>query len=277
VASTSQDPQANGINGHEQVNQGNVDLQFACTFALPAPIVCDAAAKSAGKACDCFDTDAIYNRPLCQPPTGGPPTTNQYYGKAYPGLRELMVLKGVGGHGIVASTCPKSADLQSDSYGYRPAMDALAGRVAKQIGRSCLNRDAHADDEGRTACRVVTASNAATCSCPAALGLSPAPLEAAGPVLKELESVGYCGPGMSCDALCLCELTQHAGAGLTECQTAEQAPEAPGFCYLNAVRGEVHAGSASLAQDCVGAAPRRIRFTGGAPASGSIALLYCAE
>jgi hypothetical protein len=275
--SSSTDPQANHINGHEQVNVDNIDLQFACTFALPTPIVCDAAAKSAGKACDCFDTDAVYNRPLCQPPTGGLPTTNQYFGKAYPGLRELMVLKGVGGHGIVASTCPKSADLQSDSYGYRPAMDALAGRVAKQIGRSCLNRDAHADAEGRTACSVITASNAATCSCPAALGLSPAPLEAAGPVLKELESVGYCGPGMSCDALCLCELTQHTGADLTACQTADQAPEAPGFCYLNAVKGEVHAGLAALAQDCVGAAPRRMRFTGGAPASGSIALLYCAE
>jgi hypothetical protein len=274
---SSTNPRANGINGHEQSNQGNRDLQYACTFDLPTPIVCDDAANAAGNACDCFLDDAQYNRPLCQPPGGGAPTTNQYFGKAYPGLRELMVLKGVGGHGIVASTCPKSADLQSDSYGYRPAMDALAGRVAKQIGRSCLNRDAHADADGRTPCSVVTASNATTCSCPAALGLSPASLEAAGPVLKELESVGYCGPGMSCDALCLCELTQHTGADLTACQNADQAPEAPGFCYLNAVTGEVHAGKATLAQDCVGAAPRRMRFTGGAPASGSIALLYCAE
>jgi len=277
VVATSQDPQANAINGHEQVNQNNADLQYACTFALPTPIVCDDAANSSGEACDCFLDDARYNRPVCQPPAGGPPTTNQYFGKAYPGLRELMVLKGVGGHGIVASTCPKSADLQSDSYGYRPAMDALAGRVAKQIGRSCLNRDAHADAEGRTACSVITASNAASCSCPAALGLSPAPPEAAGPVLEELASVGYCGPGMSCDALCLCELTQHSGADLTACQTADETPEAPGFCYLNAVKGEVHAGKAALAEDCVGAAPRRMRFTGGAPASGSIALLYCAE
>jgi hypothetical protein len=277
VASSSLDPQANAINGHEQLNQGNRDLQYACTFALPTPIVCDAAAQSADKGCDCFADDASFNRPLCQPPAGGAPTTNQYFGKAYPGLRELMVLKGVGGHGIVASTCAKSADLQSDSYGYRPAMDALAGRVAKQIGRSCLNRDAQADAEGRTPCSVVTASNAATCTCPAAQGLTPASLEAVGPVLKQLESVGYCGPGMSCDALCLCELTQHAGADLTACQTADEAPEVPGFCYLNAVNGEVHAGKATLAQDCVGAAPRRIRFTGGAPASGSIALLYCAE
>jgi len=277
VAASSLDPQANHINGHEQVNQGARDLQLACTFALPNPIVCDRAAFDANKACDCYEEDLTFNRALCQPPGGGAATTNQTYGKAYPGLRELQVLKGIGGHGIVASTCAKTADLTSDSYGYRPAMDALAGRVAKQIGRSCLNQDAHADDDGRIACSVITASSAATCACPAAQGLSPAPDAAVAPVLEQLESVGYCGPGMSCQALCLCELTQLDGANLTECQTADQAPEVPGFCYLNAVKGEVHAGSAALAQDCVGASPRRIRFTGGAPAQSSIALLYCPE
>ena len=45
-----------------------------------------------------------------------------------------------------------------------PAMDALAGRVAKQIGRSCLNRDAEADADGRTACSVITASSTASCT-----------------------------------------------------------------------------------------------------------------
>jgi hypothetical protein len=82
---------------------------------------------------------------------------------------------------------------------------------------------------------------------------------------------------MSCDSLCLCELTQLDDADLTACQTADQAPESPGFCHLNAVQGEVQAGSAALAHDCVGAAARRIRFTGGAPAESSIALLYCPE
>lgn len=278
VSSTSLDPQANHINGHEQMDQGARDLQYACTFALPNPIVCDQAAFDANKGCDCFDEDRNFNRPLCHPPGGGASTINQTYGKAYPGLRELAVLKGIGGHGIVASTCAKTADLTSDSYGYRPAMDALAGRVAKQIGRSCLSQDAHADADGRTACSVITASSsAAACACPAAQGLTKAPAEVVAPVLEELASVGYCGPGMSCDSLCLCELTQLDGAELTACQTADQVPEAPGFCYLNAVKGEVHAGSAALAQECVGASPRRIRFTGGAPAQSSIALLYCPE
>lgn len=277
VTASSTNPRANGINGHEQVNQGARDLQYACTFALPNPIVCDQAAFDADKGCDCFAEDATFNRPLCQPPGGGAAGTTQYFGKAYPGLRELQVLKGIGGHGIVASTCPKSADLQSDSYGYRPAMDALAGRVAKQIGRSCLNRDAQADANGRTACSVITASSSASCSCPAGQGLAKVPAAAVTPVLEELASVGYCGPGMSCEALCLCELTQLDGADLTACQNDDQSPNVPGFCYLNAVTGEAHAGKASLAEDCVGAAPRRIRFTGGAPAQSSIALLYCAE
>lgn len=277
VPSTSLDPQANHINGHETNNVGNVDLQFACTFALPKPIVCDQAARDAGNACDCFNNDLQYNRALCQPVAGGAATTTQSFGKAYPSLRELAVLKGIGGHGIVASTCPKTADTASETYGYRPAMDALAGRVAKQIGRSCLNQDAKADANGRTECKLVTAASSQSCMCPAAQGLAPAPASVKEPVLKELASVGYCGAGMSCDSLCLCELTQLSGADLAACQNSDQPPEAPGFCYLNAVSGEAHVGKATLASDCVGASPRRIRFTGGAPSESSIALLYCPE
>jgi len=275
VASDSTDPQANHLNGHETINLGNKDLQYACTFALPTPITCDQAAFTANKGCDCFMADDVFNRSVCQPPAGGVAGITQYFGKGYPGLRELGVLKGIGGHGIVASSCPKTADLQSDSYGYRPAMDALAGRVAKQIGRSCLNRDARADASGRTACSIITASSPPSCTCSAAQGLSPPPPDAVAPVLEQLAAVGYCGPGMSCDSICLCALSQLDGANLTACQTADVVPDVPGFCYLDAVKGEVHAGSAALAHDCVGAAPRRIRFTGGAPAPSSLSLLYC--
>lgn len=275
VSASSTNPLANHINGHESVNVRADDLQFACTFQLPTPVMCDVAARDAGKGCDCFEGDLSYNRALCQPPGGGAATINQTFGKAYPGLRELAVLRGVGGHGIVASTCPKTADTTSVSYGYRPAMDALAGRVARQIGRSCLSRDAKADADGRTACSVLTASSSSACSCPTEQGLAPAGAAAKADVLAELAAVGYCGPGMSCDSLCVCELQQLAGADLTECQSSDQPPSTPGFCYLNAVEGEQAAGDADLARDCVGGAPRRIRFTGGAPAESSIALLHC--
>jgi hypothetical protein len=277
VASTSQDPQANHINGHEAVAPTMSDLQLACIFPLANPIVCDTIAQNNNQACDCYAGDASFNRALCQPPSGGPAGTTQYFGKAYPSLRELSVLRGIGGHGIVASTCPKTADVASDSYGYRPAMDALAGRVARQIGRSCLRQDAKPDATGRTACGVLTASSSASCACPSEQGLAPAGAEAKAAALEELKSVGYCGPGMSCESLCVCELAQLSGAELTACQTADQPPSSPGFCYLNAVPGETNVGKAELAHDCVGGSPRRIRFTGGAPAESSIALLYCPE
>src|SRR6185503_18666321 len=133
----------------------------------PDPIVCDQTRFDSDEPCDCFNSDLQYNRALCQPPGGGVTGITQYYGKAYPGLRELRVLRGVGGHGIVASACTKSADLASAAYGYRPAMDALAGRVARQIGRSCLTTDAEAGPDGRTPCHLVTASTDAACSCSA--------------------------------------------------------------------------------------------------------------
>jgi hypothetical protein len=180
------------------------------------------------------------------------------------------------GHGIVASACPKSSDLTAEAYGYRPAMDALAGRVAKQVGRSCLTRDADAMADGSTPCKIVTAAPAGACSCDAAQGLSAAPAEIKPALLDELASVGYCGGGVSCESLCLCELAQLKDSDLVACQTAAEPPDVPGFCYLNAVPGEAHAGDPALASDCVGAAPRRIRFSGGAPAT-SVALLYCPE
>ena len=155
-------------------------------------------------------------------------------------------------------------------------MDALAGRVARQIGRSCLSLDAKAGADGRTACSLFTASTANTCECPDSQGLSPADPEALDALRAKLESVGYCGGATPCDNLCICELKQHDGADLTTCQNAQEPPESPGFCYLNAVSGEMNIGDPNLAKDCVGAAPRRIRFSGGAPGN-SLALLYCAE
>jgi hypothetical protein len=92
----------------------------------------------------------------------------------------------------------------------------------------------------------------------------------------ELESVGYC-TGAECDALCFCELTQLEGVELEACQTQVEVPDVPGFCYLNAVPGEVQVGDPELAAECVGTAPRRIRFAGATPAESSIALLYCPD
>ena len=133
--SNSQNPLENPINGHEQ-HTGDSDLQYACTFALPAPIECMKGAYG----CECapdttgeLTTVIAANSPACQPPAGGPPGATQYYGKGYPGTRELRFAHAMGTRAGVASICPKSttaADANASSYYYKAALDALASRIA---------------------------------------------------------------------------------------------------------------------------------------------------
>lgn len=134
VASTSTNPLANAINGHEQVNVGNSDLQYACTFPLPEPKTCDEAADIAGEGCDCFAADAPFDRPVCNPPGGGQAGIKQYYGKAYPTLREFAVAQELGRRSVLGSICARNTqdDTRSD-YGYRPVFDAIGRRVASTL------------------------------------------------------------------------------------------------------------------------------------------------
>lgn len=134
VASSSEDPAANAINGHEQVNQGNRDLQYACTFLLPEPIVCDRTAFESDKGCDCFEDDMSYNRSVCNPPGGGAAETTQYYGKAYPALRELEVAQKLGRRTVLGSVCaPNTTDDTRADYGYRPVFGTLGQRIASTL------------------------------------------------------------------------------------------------------------------------------------------------
>ena len=45
--------------------------------------------------------------------------------KAYPGLRTLSVLRGLGAQGVAASICPAVQDPTQAAHGYRPAVRAL--------------------------------------------------------------------------------------------------------------------------------------------------------
>jgi len=133
---TSQNPAQNPINGHEQNVVNNDDLQYACTFKLPAPTVCAAG----DSACDCSATTSgdatevvAYNSPVCQPPGGGPAGTTQYYAKAYPGLRELSVVQALADRGVPTSICPKTLDATDSQFGYAPAFDALLRRVSLDL------------------------------------------------------------------------------------------------------------------------------------------------
>jgi hypothetical protein len=133
VPSASLDPNANPINGHEQ-DTLNRDLQYACTFELPEPIVCDQQAEQNNTGCDCYESDLATNRPVCNPPQGGPAAITQYYGKAYPALRELAVARELGRRTVLGSICARNTqdDTRAD-YGYRPMFGALGRRIAQTL------------------------------------------------------------------------------------------------------------------------------------------------
>jgi hypothetical protein len=136
----------NALNGREyDTTQGTAtepgtppradDLQYACISPLPVPRDC-AALNPNQDNCDCYQ--GVLDRPLCeQAPGTSVAGTTQYWGKAYPGLRELQVLKDYGertSNSIVASICALEVrDTSSPNYGYRPAMEALISRMAERL------------------------------------------------------------------------------------------------------------------------------------------------
>jgi hypothetical protein len=141
VPANSANPKANAINGHEQNIPQLDDLQYACTFPLRQAKVCMPGDPTCGCSPDKIsNADAVIaaNSPICQPPGGGAATTTQFSAKAYPGARELQVLRDLGETAIVTSICPKvtvSANPTSDpNYGYNPTMGAIIERM-KEILR----------------------------------------------------------------------------------------------------------------------------------------------
>ncbi len=97
------------------------DLQYACIFALPTPLV---------NGNDCKSGSELYN-PLCLGNT-------QIAAKAYPGLRELAVLRGLGDQATVASICapitdPGQVDTSSKAFGYNNAMASMLGRLESAL------------------------------------------------------------------------------------------------------------------------------------------------
>jgi hypothetical protein len=135
-------PSADPINGHEwDPSMGyptpNADLQYACTFGLNPPKVCTETTD-----CDCFGpaggNPAAAGNPLCQNATTGAYSTTQGGAKAYPGLRQLEVLQGLGQQAIVGSICPaNTSDKTRIDYGYRPVISAIVNRLRNPL-RGCI-------------------------------------------------------------------------------------------------------------------------------------------
>ena len=287
---TSMNPRDNPINGHEQANMGNRDLQYACIFPLGTPLKCDEAAMTADKGCDCFAEDGVYNRPLCQPPGGGPAGITQSFAKAYPGTRHLQVLREFKDNSIVASICPKIVDDKTKAdYGYNPAVKAIIDRLKEALKGKCLPRPLVPNntpdtkdglEPGQVPCKVIEAilpqNGACSCNADAKRDVTTPVLRDA--VLNKLREGESCGNAMGqtrCEDFCTCELLQLSGQELAKCQNDASPPTTPGYCYINAAPNEPHVGAEALVADCSADSKRLLRFVGDTPAPGAIALVAC--
>jgi len=285
VAETSLDPQASPINGHEQKDIGGTDLQYACTFKLAEKTACTADNET----CDCHadagsdgaESELARNRPLCQPPTGGAAAPTQYFGKAYPGLRPLEVLRGIGDSAIVASICPKVLTTGQPGYGYEPAVDTIVDVLKVQLAGRCLPRPlaVEAEEEGKLPCLVVEAAESkGECNCNAA-SRRPATAEEQKLVLQQLADRQSCGtsdtPSCTASSFCLCELAQSEGQGLKDCLNNEIGSDTPGYCYVNPYGDPPH-GNPALVASCDPASRQLIRFVGpNTPTPGATTFIAC--
>ena len=316
---------ANSINGHEWLTS-NKDVQFACIFSLEQPIaagqtsakrICDVTMECGAPAdtdeyrvcsrrfdgCSCtLSSSAATSKspldptvslsPLCQAPDGQYGGT-QYFAKAYPGIRELQVLRGFyeastysRNNAVAASICPKDlnfANAASPGYGYNPALRALVDRLKDNIGGTCLPQPLVVDaTSGKVPCAVIeaiTPQGAAEGSCNCAAEQRDAVDAATQQTMRSiLARRGVCS-GTSCNQFCFCRLRQlmpgtPAGDACLNDPNANTNANTnpPGFCYINPPTF----GSAALVSDCDANEKRTIRIVGNdalglsAPAKGPV-------
>jgi len=256
---------SNPINGREQSALAiRDDLQFACIYPLAVPVPCsDANADS----CDCNYDDFARNSPLCEGTTATEDGT-QVYGKAYPSVRELQVLKGVGSSAVVASVCPKSpasGNADDADAGYVPALDALADRLVRSFADSCLLRSLSI-----TQCAVIEArpSDGANCDIAGRIPPDSYGADIAQRVEDQMRSQGYIRQEFT-----LCQIQALEGDELDACENTAGGGSGAGYCYLDADRG---LGDPSLLASCPASMKHRIRFVGeDLPASGALTFLSC--
>jgi hypothetical protein len=252
-------PNTNLINGHEWDIQGRNDLQYACIFKI-LPRDCTNNPIS----CDCAYADGA-NNPLCQTDSGGYGTT-QYRAKAYPGRRQLAVVKGLDpGQAVVASICPAETTYTGGAdYGYRPAVNAMVDRFRSALsGRDCLKQELQYGDDWRVPCLVVEASmQCGQCTAPERRELDPG---VAAQIQSTLDQYGL---------QCACEIPQaEPGDPITQCIEAD-APAGDGWCYVDP---SYHNGAnTNIVTTCPSTQKRTIRFMGtGYPKAASKVFLVC--
>lgn len=283
--SPASDPLGNDINGHEYGIPNKDDLQYACIFDLAEDRDCTAAATN----CDC--SDGNNDNPLCYDSAGGGFGTTQYRAKAYPGVRELQLLKAVGNQGIVGSICPaQQTDDTLSNFGYRPAVDAIVERLKLALGGQCLSRSLTPDPLGQVSCLILEARVAPDCNavCSSA---GRRPIDQSDPAVGAAKDdpITKNGDGSS-RYDCYCEIPQldngdagnEADNNLDACQqdTAENPVNGAnqpvdGWCYIDATTAPP-VGNTELVENCPENEERIIRFVGaGSATAGATLFITC--
>ncbi len=254
----------NPINGHEYTIAARDELQYACIFPLLQGTERDCGPTTTEVSCDCGL--ATNDNPLCEPnPNDNGNPTLQVRAKAYPGIRELSVLRGVSSQGIVASVCPKELINQDAlDFGYRPAIGAIIDRLKTALGGQCLPRTLTPDDEGHVSCLILEARKEdGQCVCD--------PNKARQDVSTEhkaaMEAAKADPFASSAGWNCFCEITQLSGEELKACQTdLDPAPvlngeTVDGWCYIDATTSPP-TGNPEIVEKCPDTERRLIRFVG---------------
>ena len=270
---TGTSPLGNGINGHEYDISTRDDLQFACIFELSDPKDC--ATVPAGQNCDCDSKAIAAESPLCYDGTGYDQI--QRRAKAYPGIRELQVLRNVGEQGIVGSICPaQTSNEAGKDFGYNPAVQAIVDRLKLALEGQCLQRSLTPNAEKQVACLVLEGRVADDCNCssPGRQEVGPESQAAKDAALEQ-------SPGLNC----FCEITQLSGASpgepLYECQNQNtenvviDGETVDGWCYVDAATVPP-LGNPDIVDNCPINEKRIIKFVGeGKGAIGSTLFITC--
>jgi hypothetical protein len=284
----------NAINGRDyDTTQGTAtqsgaapradDLQYACIFPLEPPRNCATLDPNTDN-CDCYQ--GVLNRPLCeQTPGSSAAGTTQYWAKAYPGPRQLQVLKDFGeksSNSIVASICARNVTRKADpDYGYRPAIAAIVDRLKEQLGNRCLPRALTVDPAtGNVPCTLVETTpqppkdptTGAELSCPPceaqfARKLPDPKVDSVVRGQLALEIGKPCGASdPSCSRACLCEVQQvqqvdrpDKDRALQICRNDTDAAGVEGWCYVD---DDARFSNPELVANCPSTQKRLLRFVG---------------
>jgi len=275
---------SNAINGREYAtDQGtgiDDDLEYACIFPLPQARDCSDPARQ--DACDC--SDGSFDKPLCERQPGvDAPGRTQYWAKAYPGLRQLEVLRDYGeasSNAIVASICARNvSDEQRPDFGYRPAMSAIMERLKEQLANRCLPRRLEPARDGTVPCALIEVRfGVQDCACDAGIARVKPDAKITSQIGDRLRSTfsERCGADdPTCARACQCQVEQIRDASdRLACQNSDEAIGVEGWCYV-ADTADQHVGNPSLVRDCPATERRLLRFVGEGLADDSLTFVAC--